>query len=273
MKKFVLLGCVCGLSSCGGGGGGEFYSMDASVIRTYADSSGVARIELPDQSQAYIVSPEIVEVANVFNSEEFLLADVDERDFPIFMKSNGYELREGYSSGAHVILINKDGDVLDADAMLGFAEYDDPDLFLIMSVSKTLSQDLTGSYVYEGVFYSENKNITDVELGEMSLVADFSKNTFSIAAEGDTKFLTGDGFLNARTGQISSSELLFGSIADRGSVTVFPDGTEEVASDASIGTETSIYGTISGKTGESVVGIWQTNESIPNHRGAIIGHR
>jgi len=273
MKK-AAIGTIFALavSGCGGGGGKvSEVSASAAVIRSFADETGVARLNFPDV-QMYLHSSDISEVVKVLNSQSVLpLSDVDERDFPVFMKTNGYELREGEFDGGFLIIINKEGDVVSAESMIGLAEYDDVDAFAIMAVGNNYTGNLSGNYQYNGVFYSENKDITQNELGQMRLTADFSNGTFSIDAAGDETFLQGDGFLNSRNGQLSSSELVFGQTDN--SVTVFPDGSTETADEIENGSLASLFGTITGENGTSLVGVWHTIENIPQHRGTVIGHR
>lgn len=256
MKKLILLGCVCGLSACGGGGGE--LQANYSVVRAFSDGSGVGRAvgtSGDDTSILYFISPEIVAAVNSANSDTSTVApDIDPQNFPLISQRAGYDFRQGFLEGASVTVVAKTGEVDDTDNIVAY--FDISGESMIMAGVDALNGKPAGTYTYVGLYSVEDSRYVDwLEVGDLTLTANFDTETFSIDASSDSTSLSGSGYVDTNSGQLSSVALTLN------------DSFENETRDA------SLLGSVGGQNAATVAAIWHTNENTPIYQGAIIGDK
>ena len=256
MKKIILTVCVCGLSACGGGGGEIQTSY--SVVRAFSDSSGVGRgvgKSGDEEAVIYFITPEVVstvQTANANNSD--VGPDIDPQNFPLISQRAGYDFRQGYFEGTPVTDVAKTGQVDNADNIVFYFDVDGTNL--IMAGVDALKGTPTGEVNYVGLYSVEDSRYENwLQVGDLNLAANFDTKAFTIDANSDITRLSGSGYLDVSSGQISSITL---SLNDS-----YENETREA----------SILGNIGGNGGSTVAAIWHTNENTPIYKGAIIGDK
>lgn len=256
MKKFVLLGCVCGLTACGGGGGE--INANYSVVRAFSDGSGVGRAHGTsgdDTAVLYFITPEVVAAVNSANTDSSTVGpDIDPQNFPLISQRSGYDFRQGFIEGASVTVVSKTGEVDDTDNVVFYFDIEGESL--IMAGVDGLTGTPTGEMTYVGLYSVEDSRYVDwLEIGDLNLTANFDTKRFSINASSDVTSLAGSGYLDTNSGQISSVDL------------TLSDSFENETRDA------SLLGSLGGQNASTVAAIWHTNENTPVYKGAIIGDK
>ena len=247
-----------GLSACGGGGGNIEASY--STIRQFSDGSGIARVtasQSNDEAVLYAITPDVVYVVRDGNQNNSSIepADLDPQDFPLVTQLGGYDFREGVIDGITVTLVAKSGDIEDAKSAVYYFT-DIIDIELIMSMSEKLTGTPSGSFTYTGLYSVADSRYPDwFQIGDLTLTADFDSKTFTINASSADTTLTGDGFLDVSSGQLSSTSL------------ILSDEDLEELHDA------SLIGNLGGPNASEAAGVWHSIQDTPIYTGAFIGSR
>ena len=257
MKRYLFLGICLSLTACGGGGGGDIVP-NYSAIKQFGDGSGIARgaASKGDQKAVmYMFTPDVLEVvasANATGSDPG--PDFDPQDFPLVSQLAGYDFRQGNLEGANVTIVSKPINDSGVDNVVLYFEYQGEKM--IMSMSDGLVGMPEGQMTYGGLYSVEDSRYPDwFEIGDVTLIANFENRSFSIDAVSETTRLSGDGFLDVGSGQISSVDLLLNDFGMNTS------------------SNSSILGGVGGNNASGVTGIWYSNESTPIYKGAIIGNK
>jgi len=241
------------LAACGGGstGGSTTESVTATAIKIFSDGAGVARIVADSGTnlEMVMIAPSIVaEVANANTNGFDSSGSVDVTQYPIISQSNGYNLRQGTSDGSNIIVAEKIGSGKSSIVYLWNNTQD-----AIATGSRTYTSAPVGNYTYSGLYFAGARGASFSEIGDLSLSANFTSNTFTINASGTSTSLTGAGFIDPSNGRISSAGLTFNS----------PSSTYTA----------STIGNLSGVASTDVVGVFYTNDADPDYAGAFAGSR
>lgn len=252
MKKFVLLGCVCGLSACGGGGG----QIDASykTLRVFSDSSGVAVGTGSDGSKALVLMPEISAVVTEINStSDTSDTELNLEDFPVVGNTERSTIRQG--------AVTEDGLtqnflIYEIDGEQGFGlvtlpEYDMK--YLLVSGSEMIGNP-SGAFTYTGDQIVEAwQSGAFREVGTVTIGANFDTNSFTYSGETANSSLTGTGILEVDQGRFTDID-----------ATLIVSGQSY---------ETTIHGLVNGNVAETATGVFHTNDSTPDYVGAFVAKK
>ena len=252
-RVFYFLLIVFTLSACGGGGKPVVTSFNA--VKLFSDGAGVGRATSSDGERAYFISPDIVDLVYFANFEDdsALDDDIDIQNYPLEAQVFGYDFRSGVENGITISGWYKTGSYKGADASVVFMFPPIGDQIILAGVSE-LKGAPTGTYSYNGIYTVHDRAYDFDEGGLVSISANFSNKTFTINASSPTTQLTGSGFLDINSGQISSTMLNFVETGVWSS-------------------KASLLGAVGGRNGSAVSGVWHTNESSPEYEGSFIGHR
>jgi hypothetical protein len=238
---------VASVAACGSSG--TTPDLTFSTIKVWTDGAGVGRGESSDGSRAYFLAPDIVEVvaaANAAGTPDTL----NPEDFPLGVVYNGYQFREGVIDGANVIIavpVSGSGGQLSYIYGAGFEA--------LVSTVPELNSIPAGTFNYNGIYVAGHRPSGWKEIGTLDLDANFTNGTFTILASGDDTTLTGSGYVNSSSGQISGSSFLFNDV-DYGSYTA------------------TIVGGVGGTNAEGVAGVFYTTEdNNPDFAGGFAGQR
>ena len=244
MKKYVLLGCFCSLSACGGGGGGSI-SLNASTERVFLDGSGVASAKYEDGSVAYILGPDIALAVNEVNRDN-TVDRIDTSDYSIVQRVNGYTIRQGADGSTNALVA--ENDTSGANSMVYvFDNYGDA----LLVGTKPTSNLPSGTHTYTGIYAVGDRRAGGSDLGTATVTANFNQGNFDISAASSTTTLTGSGFIEASNGNLSGTNFTF---------------TDPVNSIYSA----SVIGKIGSRDGsDEAVGIWYTNDTNPDFGGGF----
>lgn len=252
----ILAGSL--LTACGGGGGE--ISASYSTIRQFSDGSGIARIKASQNNEdaiLYAITPDVVYVVSEGNKNNSSIepANYDIQDFPLVNQVGGYDFRQGVVDGVNVTIVAQSGNLENAKSAVYYFTGTD-NVKLLMSMSEKLIGTPSGSFTYTGLYSVEDSRYPNwLQVGDMTLVADFDNKTFSIDANSADTSLRGDGFLDVNSGQLSSTALLLN------------DTDLDELRDA------SLIGNLGGPNASEAAGVWHTSENTPIYKGLIIGSR
>ena len=243
MKKFILLGCVCGLSACGGGG--SSVSLNATTERVFQDGSGVASAKYEDGTVAYLLGPDIaLEVAAV--NQDNSVDRIDTSDYSIIQRLNGYTIRQGAEGNANVFVAENDS--TGANSMVYVVNiYGDG----LLVGTKPTSNLPSGTHTYSGLYTVGDRRVGGSDIGTATVTANFNNGSFDISAASSTTTLEGSGFLEPSNGNLSGTNFTF----------IDPVNTAYTA---------SIIGKIGSRDGsDEAVGLWYTNDTNPDFGGGF----
>lgn len=248
MKKFVLLGCVCGLSACGGGGGG--IDLEFQTLTIFSDAAGVAKGTAANGEKMYYIAPNIV--ADVAASNAAGPQDpVNILDYPIVDREAGYNIRQGAIDGYNVLVAEKIG-TEEGSVIYLYNNFEDA----LAVAAAPLNGVPSGTHTYSGLYVVGQRGTGWAEMGDFTLAANLDNQTFTITGSSADTSLTGSGYLETSTGSVSSSSLVFTDV-DFGSYTA------------------TTIGTLGGNNAAEVVGLWYTNDADgdPDFAGGYSGSR
>lgn len=262
MKHSFILGtAILILTGCGGG---SDVQTTYTAVRVFEDDSGIIKGVYRDRETnevGYIIAPNAVEFVNILNSQN---DDEDDQqspkisDFPIIGKLNEYTIHEGYYDGLDTLFIiqtEASPDTFD-DIEHGIVYYSQDDVYIFGTSTLQPGKLPKGTHVYSGVFTARDSRYPDwADIGVMDITANFSSNSFSIEAESEITQITGSGFIDNNSGQISSNTLQLNDYE-----------LEEQR-------DVSLLGSLGGQDSELVSGVWHTNEDTPIMSGAFAGHK
>ena len=247
---FVLLTC-CILTACGGGTTNNDASW--SALRIFSDGDGVSRGKDNFGRELVSIGPDVVASVIYANSNGSTGGSIDVLGFPIVSQQDGYNIRTGvYLSdgvGQNVLIIEKIGT---EKAAISYASNNSFDA--LASFSNSLESIPNGNFIYSGIFTSGSRDSEYGEYGDFELSANFTNKTFTIDAETNSTSLTGGGFIDSKTGRLSSGQLSF----------VSPNGTNYSA---------TTYGNLGEGNAKEVSGVFHTNGANPAYVGAYAGSR
>ena len=248
LQKLLSCFLISLLAACGGS---TTESVTATAIKIFSDGAGVARIVADSGTnlEMVMIAPSIVaEVANANTNGFDSSGSVDVTQYPIISQSNGYNLRQGTSDGSNIIVAEKIGSGKSSIVYLWNNTQD-----AIATGSRTYTSAPVGNYTYSGLYFAGARGASFSEIGDLSLSANFTSNTFTINASGTSTSLTGAGFIDPSNGRISSAGLTFNS----------PSSSYTA----------STIGNLSGVGSTDVVGVFYTNDANPDYAGAFAGSR
>ena len=253
LQKLVSCFLISLLAACGGGSTTE--SVTATAIKIFSDGAGVARIVADSGTnlEMVMIAPSIVaEVANANTNGFDSSGNVDITQYPIISQSNGYNLRQGTmtegSLSMNAIVAEKIGSGKSSIVYFWNNTQD-----AIATGSRAYTSAPVGNYTYSGLYFAGARGASFSEIGDLSLSANFTSNTFTINASGTSTSLTGAGFIDPSNGRISSAGLTFNS----------PSSSYTA----------STIGNLSGVGSTDVVGVFYTNDANPDYAGAFAGSR
>lgn len=246
------------LAACGGGSSAVSNNPTTTfnVERVFSDNAGVARAVSSNGVQGYVIMPDVgllVQTSNEVSAED--LTSIQVSDFPIFqvLNSNAY-LRQG--------AITVDGVVINVTAVEdlgGFAEaafMEVPGYLNALIVAGTQPTNLpSGTFQYQGTMGTALRYVNDPQpqLGDFTLIANFSTATFNVNGSTLSDTLTGSGVINNLNGTINANNLF-----------ITTSGTLRSA---------TMYGQFHGNAASSVSGVFHSNEADPFYAGFIVGSR
>ena len=248
LQKLVSCFLISLLAACGGS---TTESVTASAIKIFSDGAGVARMVADggtNLEMVMIANNIVAEVANANANGFDSSGSVDVTQYPIISQSNGYNLRQGTSDGSNIIVAEKIGSGKSSIVYLWNNTQD-----AIATGSRTYTSAPVGNYTYSGLYFAGARGASFSEIGDLSLSANFTSNTFTINASGTSTSLTGAGFIDPSNGRISSAGLTFNS----------PSSSYTA----------STIGNLSGVGSTDVVGVFYTNDANPDYAGAFAGSR
>ena len=234
MYRLALIPCLAmSLSACGGGSTGSFSFQTLTI---FTDDAGIASGTNSDGTRLYYIAPDIVTDVALSNASGPATA-VDVSSFPILSREQGYNLRQGAIDGYNVVIAEKIG--TDSASMV-YLYNNFADALAVSTGSLTGTP--SGIHSYRGLYAAGKRDTGWAETGSVTLQANFNSGTFAINASSDDTTLSGSGFVEVSTGQVSGSNLLFTDV-DYGSYAA------------------STMGLIGGADGSEIVGLWYTTES------------
>lgn len=238
MYRFLLMLCaVLSLSACGGG---ETSSVSFQTLTIFTDNAGIASGKGSDGTRMYYMAPNIVADVAGSNASDSSPNQVDVSSFPIISREQGYNLRQGAIDGVNIVIAEKIGTDKASIAYL----YDNYQDALAVGTAPLVGTP-SGSHTYNGLYVVGQRGTGWAEYGAVTLQADFNSGTFSINASSDDTSLSGSGFIEVSSGQVSGSNLVFNDV-DYGTY------------------DATTLGLIGGANGSEIVGLWYTNESDGN---------
>lgn len=234
MQK-IAIGTILALtvSGCGGSTTG---TTSFQTMTVFSDDAGVAKGTRTDGRRMYYMAPNIVTDVAVSNESGPSPSNLDISSFPIVQREQGYNLRQGAIDGFNVIIAEKIGSDKASIASL----YDNSTNALAVSTG-ALTGNPTGTQTYRGLYVVGQRATNWAETGSVTLEANFDSGSFSINASSDDTTLSGSGFVEVSSGQVSASNLQF--TLDSGSYSA------------------TTLGLIGGADGSEIVGLWYTNDS------------
>lgn len=255
-RPYIFICVAFFLAACGGGGQPvvESFTESFTTAKIFGDRAGVARATATNGDQAYIIGPDIVELVYSANlNGDSVASDVSLEDFALAVPGPYYETRLANFDGTEVLSISKNGNFENSDSYLFYLASPNGD-HIIMAEISVLKSAPKGDFIYNGLYQVNDRFNDFVEIGDLTLYANFNNKTFGIYADSVSTELTGSGSLNVYSGHLYSGNLSF---------------VEYGVWSA----KASLYGAIGGKVASTAAGVWHTNESIPAFEGAFIGHR
>ena len=235
MYRFAVIPCLAlSLSACGGSSTG---TTSFQTLTIFTDDAGIASGTRNDGLRMYYMAPDIVTDVALSNASGPSTTAVDLASLPIMSREQGYNLRQGAIDGYNVVVAEKIGS---SEASMAFLYNNYVDALAVSTPA--LSGMPSGNHTYRGLYAVGQRGTGWAETGSVSLQANFNSGTFSINASSDDTTLSGTGFVDANSGQISGSNLLFTDV-DFGSYAA------------------STMGLIGGADGSEIVGLWYTTES------------
>ena len=251
MKKFILLGCVCGLSACGGGGG-----IDASykTLKVFSDSAGVAVGTGSDGSKALALMPEISAIVTEINTtSDTSDTELKLEDFPIVGSTESSTIRQGALTENGV---TQNFLIYDIDGEQGFGLITLPEYgmkYLLVSGSE-LTGNPSGTFTYRGDQIVEAwQSGAFREFGTVTIGANFDTNSFTYSGETANSSLAGTGVLEVDQGRFTDI-----------------DATLTVSGRSY---ETTVHGLVNGNLAETATGVFHTNDSTPDYVGAFVAKK
>ena len=248
MNKLFTSAAIASLVA-GCGGANTTPTATFTVLKEWSDGVGVGKGNDSEGNKAYFITPYIVEVVAEANETATATSDIDPESFPVTDSLNGYDFREGFLDGDNLILAvpqSGEGGVL---TYLYTTDYE-----IIMSVVEKLNGVPTGIFTYNGVYAVGLRYSDWREVGVVSLQANFSQGTFSINGQSPDTSLTGSGWINTSTGQISGSKFKFSDVNSRNY-------------------SASIVGGFGGDGASEVAGVFNTHDRSHSFVGAFAGQR
>ena len=243
LRSILLILSAFVLSACGGGGTSGVFNTS----RVFSDGAGVGLFTLKNE-QGYWIAPNIAQVTTDN------LVFINDDNFPIVQVfSNGARLRQGAAVvegvGINVYVID------DPAQKSKLVYYDAPGIATVLGGwGPTYTGAPSGNYSYNGTFAAGPRIFgRDPEVGLFNLDADFSSQSFTFSALSNTYSLSGSGFVNLGTGQLTSRVMNFSTGYTNRSA--------------------SMDGLLHGPSAEGVSGVFHTNEANPAFAGGFAGTR
>lgn len=256
-KVLFALPVVSLLAACGGGSSGSIStpspSANFTTVRAFSDGAGVGRAVASDGSETVFIAPDITEVVSAANqSSSNPVTDIQFSDFavvqvlPTAVVRQGAVTIEGVATNVLIVEDNRGEAGLVYLEIPGVAD-------AVFAVGSAFGTAPNGAFTYNGVHVIGNRTFGGIETGSFTLTADFNNRTFDYNASTTNTALAGSGTIDTANGRFASNNLGANVL-----------GTSSTA---------SMYGQLHGNSGESVSGVFHTNEASPFYAGAFVGSR